>query len=170
MKNLLLYRILTYILLAIGGFVAMMVLGMLLMALANPVLLLAVFLLACVVIYTYGSWRFLNRAIDAHQYCKPSLRDLIKVNAYGTLAFAILSLLQSIAIMVNPQVLNQSMEEAIAMQPNATEGMEEMMLATAKVITRLLLVYSVLLITHIAITFRLLRQHADAFEIPHHDQ
>ena len=78
MKKLIVYRILTYLLLAIAGVISFFVFGGLMAALANPVMLFFVFLMVCVVIYSYCSFRFLSRGIDAHMYCKPALRDLIR--------------------------------------------------------------------------------------------
>lgn len=166
MKNLGFYRLLTYILFAIGGFMTLMVLTMILAALANPILLFPVFVVACVVIYTYSSWRFLTKGIDGHMYCKPSLRDLIRVNGYGTIAFATLVGIQSLSLIMNPSMLNDIMEQAMSMQKTAAEGMEEMMTKIMHYLMRFLLAYSILLLIHVIISFRLIRQHADAFQIP----
>lgn len=160
------YKILTYLLFAVGGFMALMTLTMLMAALANPVLLLPVFLVACVVLYTYSSWRFLTRGINAHMYCKPSLRDLIKVNGYGTIAFATMTAIQTFSLIMNPTLLNDIMEQALSMQKASAEGMEDMMLRFMHFLLRFLLVYSIALIIHVYMTFRLVRQHADAFGIP----
>lgn len=164
MKTLMIYRIITYLLFAVGGFMALMLLTMLMAALTNPVLLLPVFLVACVVIYTYGSWRFLTRGIDAHMYCKPSLRDLIKVNGYGTMAFAVMTLIQCLTLLLNPALLNDILEQAMSMQKASVEGMEEMMSKFMHFLLRFLLVYCSMLLVHIFQTFKLLRQHADAFQ------
>lgn len=166
MKNLSLYRILTYILFAIGGFMALMVLTMILAALANPILLLPVFMVACVVLYTYCSWRFLTHGIDAHMYCKPSLRDLIKVNGFGTIVFAGLMGMQSLSLIMHPGTLNEIMEQAMALQKTSVEGMETMMLKLMQYVLRFMLVYSILLLVHVYISFRLINIHADAFQIP----
>ncbi|MBZ5857374.1 hypothetical protein [Flavihumibacter profundi] len=166
MKNLGFYRILTYILFVIGGFMSLMLLTMVLAALANPILLLPVFMVACVVIYTYSSWRFLTRGIDAHMYCKPSLRDLVKVNGYGTLAFAALTGIQSLSLIMKPAMLSEVMEQAMSMQKTSVEGMETMMMNFMQFLLRFLLVYSIMLLVHVYMSFRLIRQHADAFQIP----
>lgn len=166
MNNLTIYRILTYVLLVIGGFLALLLLGMLMAALANPVLLFPVFLLACVLIYTYCSFRFLSRGIDAHMYCRPSLRDLIRVNGYGTMGFASLTLVNCIMLILNPSTLNNVVEQAMSMQKEQVEGMEEMMINFMNYTIKFLLFYSIGLLLHIFITFRLIRQHADAFDLP----
>lgn len=166
MKNLSFYRILTYLLLAVGGFVAFFLLGGIMAALANPVILIFVFLLACVVIYTYCSFRFLSRGIDAHMYCKPSLRDLIRVNGIGTLVFAIMGVLNAVVLKLNPEMFDRTIEQAMSIQQEEVEGLEEMMHTTMKAILNFLLVYGLALFFHVMMTFRLIRQHADAFDLP----
>lgn len=166
MQNLTIYRVFTYLLFAVGGFMALMLLTMLMAALANPVLLLPVFLVACVVLYTYSSWRFLTRGIDAHMYCKPSLRDLIKVNGYGTMAFAVMTLIQCLTLVLNPAMLNDILEQAMSMQKASMEGMEAMMIKFMNFLLRFLLVYCSILLVHVFLTFKLVRQHADAFQPP----
>ncbi|KIC90729.1 hypothetical protein [Flavihumibacter solisilvae] len=163
MKNLILYRVLTYLLFAVAGLMSFTLLATIMAALANPALLFLVFIIACVIIYTYCSWRFLKRGIDAHLYCKPSLRDLIKVNGYGSIAFSILFGFASFTVLTNPQLMEAALENAISMQQAAVEGMEDSMRRSMNIVLKFLLVYSVLLLTHIIITFRLLRTHADAF-------
>jgi hypothetical protein len=170
MKNFGLYRVLTYILFTIGGFMALMLLTMILAALANPVLLLPVFLVACVVIYTYSSWRFLSKGIDAHQYCRPSLRDLIRVNGYGTLAFALLTGIQCATLLLKPALLNELIDQAMSMQQTSVEGLEGTLNKAMQFAIKFLLGYSIMLLVHVFISFRLLREHADAFEIPSDNQ
>ncbi len=164
MQSLTFYRILTWFLLIVGGFLAFFLVAGLLMALANPVLLLPLFVLACVLIYTYASWRFLSRGIDAHLYCKRSLRDLIRVNGYGALFFASLSLVQAISLIVQPSLLQDTMDQALALQKNQVEGMEATMWKVMHFTLRFMTAYSIVLIIHIFMTFRLIRQHADAFD------
>jgi hypothetical protein len=166
MKNLLFYRILTYILLATSGFLTFIVIGSLLAALANPMMLLPVFLLACAIIYSYCSFRFLSRGIDAHMYCRTSLRDLIRVNAIGAMVLGVMMAFNGIALKMNPALLDQALEQAMEMQHTQMEGMEEMMQATTRFVVNFILIYGIALVIHIPLTYRLLRQHADAFDTP----
>lgn len=149
---------------------ALMLLTTILGALANPKLVFAVFLLACVVIYTYSSWRFLSKGIDAHQYCRPSLRDLIRVNGYGTLAFALLTGIQCAALLLKPALLNELIDQAMSMQHTSVEGLEGTLNKAMLFAIKFMLGYSIMLLVHVFISFRLLREHADAFEIPSDNQ
>lgn len=164
MQNLTIYRIFTYLLLAVGVVMAFLFVTLIMATLVNPVLLLPLFVLACVLIYTYSSWRFLTKGIDAHQYCKPSLRDLIRVNGYGASFFASLTVIQCLTLIMKPELLENVMEQALALQKTSVTGMEDMMHKMMHYMLRFMLVYGIILILHIFMTFRLLRQHADAFD------
>ncbi|GAO44834.1 hypothetical protein [Flavihumibacter petaseus] len=159
-----LYRILTYTLLIAGALFAMAFLSTLMLALANPILLLPVFVIGCLLIYTYTSWRFLSKAIDAHQYCKRSLRDLIRVNGFVSLFLGCYMLIVAYMMLFRPEMLDTAIDQAISMQKTTVEGMEDAMRKTIPLMAKLMLTYAIVLITHIFITFRLIRQHADAFD------
>lgn len=166
MRSLLLYRILTYALLIVAGFLALMLLAALPAALANPVLLLFVFLMACVIIYSYSSWRFLSQAIDKHQYCKPRLRDLIKVNSYFTLGIGLLFVLQAITLMADPKLSEEAANQAMLSIPAEANYSKEDVVKLLRFMERVFLIYGFVLVTHIFLTWTLLRQHRDAFELP----
>ena len=166
MKNLILYRILSYILLILAGLLSLFVLFGFFAALANPVMLLPVFLMACVVIYSYTSWRFLTRGIDYNQPCKTSLRDLIRVNAMVSILFAVLLLIQSYNILSNPKLLDTALEQAATMQGSGAEEMKQMMPKILLSVLKFMVVYSILLLVHSFFTFRLLKQYRHIFEPP----
>lgn len=166
MRSLLLYRILSYALLIVAGFLALMLLAALPAALANPVLLLFVFLMACVIIYSYSSWRFLSQAIDKHQYCKPRLRDLIKVNSYFALGIGLLFVLQGISLMADPNLSEDAANQAMANIPAEANFSKDDVLKLLRFMERFFLIYGFVLVTHIFLTWRLLRQHRDAFDLP----
>jgi arginine exporter protein ArgO len=163
MKNLILYRILSYILLIIAGILSLGVLVAFLSALANPVLLLGVFIMACVIIYSYTSWRFLTRGIDQNLPCKPSLRDLIRVNAFVTIGFSALTLFEAIVILTQPHLITTITEQMAAMQPSA-EGAGAITPKSVELLFRFMLTYGVILLIHCFITFRLLKQRRDVFD------
>jgi hypothetical protein len=129
-------------------------------------MLIFVFLMACVVIYSYCSFRFLSRGIDAHLYCRPSLRDLIRVNGIGTLVLGGMGFINALVLKMNPEMMNTAIEQALSMQKEEVEGLEEMMYSTMKGMLNFLLIYGLILLIHVSMTFRLIKQHADAFDTP----
>lgn len=164
MKSLLLYRILTYILMVVAGFFALMLLAVLPAALANPVLLIVVFLLACVIIYSYTSSRFLHKGIYGHEYCKPQLRDLIRVNSFFSMGIAVLFLMQSITLLSNPHLADETATQAMDNMPPEASLSKESIIRIIRFIERFFLIFGIILLTHIIITFRLLKQYRDVFE------
>lgn len=166
MRSLLLYRILSYVLLIVAGFLALMLLAALPAALANPVLLLFVFLMACVIIYSYTSWRFLYKALDRHQYCKKQLRDLIKVNSYFSIGIAVLFVMQAITLMTNPQLADEAATQAMTNVPPEAKFTKENFLTLLRFMERFFLIYGLILITHVMMTWKLIRKYSDAFETP----
>jgi hypothetical protein len=166
MKNLTIYRVISYIILFIAAFLSVGVFTSLLAALANPVALLPIFLMACVIIYTYCSWRFLVRGIDKNIASKPVLRDLIKVNGYITLALAAFILFQTIVVLFQPQLVRDMTAQVKAAQPAGAEVSDETLAVWIHVLIRCLLGYCTLLLIHTVITFRLLKRFPQAFAEP----
>src|SRR3954470_1418467 len=102
MKALLIvYRLLTFILLPIAAILGFLDISLLLLALANPAALLPVFAIACIVIYVFTSFFFLIKGILGGMQCKPSLRDWIRVNAFVSIAFCSLGILEYITLINN---------------------------------------------------------------------
>ena len=97
-KQLTVFRILTFILLPIASLFGVMDLMILPSALANPAILLIVFVLAAFVIYTFTSLRFLTKGIDIGRPCKPSLRDWIRVNAFASSFMGIMFLMNALSV------------------------------------------------------------------------
>lgn len=170
MKSLLVYRILTYALILVAGFLSLMIVAVLPSAFANPLLLLFVFLLACVVIYSYTSWRFLTKGVDGRQYLKPSLRDLVRVNSYFTVGIAFLCVLQSITLLTQPQMSEEAANQALANMPPDADFTKADILKLLQFIERFFLVYGLVLLIHAFITYRLLRQYRAVFEQPEEKQ
>ncbi len=166
MKNLVPYRIISYILLFIAAFLSMAVFTSMIGALANPVALLPLFLVACIIIYTYCSWRFLVRGIDRDMPCSNTLRDLIRINGYITLVLAGMGLFQMIVIMANPEMIELVIEQARAAQPAGREMSEDMLRQMTKYTLAFLLGYTLLLVLHSIISLRLLKQYQYLFEPP----
>lgn len=164
MNQILLYRILTYILVPVAGFLGFIAFLALFAALANPAALIGVFMLACIVIYTFSSLSFLNKGILANRQCKHSLRDWIRVNAFVSLLFAALSLFQSAAFLSNPKALREAIDTTISMQPNFPGNVTPEMLTSVFTGTLYFMLFlSIILLIHIFLSFRLLQRYKAIF-------
>ena len=155
---------------AIAGFFALMLLSILPAALANPILLLPVFLLACMSLYSYTSSRFLHRGIYGGQPCKPQLRDLIRVNSFFSMGMAVFFLMQSIMLLTNPKMVDEVVTQALDTMPAEAQMSREGVVGILRFIEGFFLFYSIALLTHIIITYRLLKQYRQVFEPGNPDQ
>jgi hypothetical protein len=157
-----LYRIFSYILIIIGVFIGIGVLISLLVALANPALLLNVFVGAAVVMYSFSSFLFLTNGINRNKQLKPGMKDFIRVNAFVAIVFGIMNIFQAITVITNPSVLNEAIKQ-LPQMPNAQHLPTGMILKVMKAVIWFLLFYAIILLIHIQITFRLLKQYAHLF-------
>jgi hypothetical protein len=118
MKQLTIFRVLTFILLPIAAVFGFMDLLFLLSALANPALFLIVFILGAFVIYTFVSLQFLTRGIDSGRQCKPGLRDWIRVNAFVSLFMGVMFLFNALSIFFTNEItLRQYVSQFMQTQP-----------------------------------------------------
>ena len=121
------YRVLSIILIPVAVLYGLAAFLFLFAALANPPLLLPVFMMICIVIYTFTSFKFLNKGILRAQPCKPSLKDLIKVNALVSLIVSLISISQSVKYLIYPQSIKDSLEKMHQFSPNSSELTKEML-------------------------------------------
>lgn len=166
MKQIKIYRILSYIILPIAALIGLMDLIIILAALVQPALLLGAFILAGVVIYTITGFIFLIKGIDRGLPCKPGLKDFIKVNAYVTVVFIAMSLIQSFALLRNDVLLKQMISEGISAQQTSlppgydVDKFEQIMKAALYFI----MAYAAILLVHVIISFRLLKSFQHLFD------
>ncbi len=166
MKQLTIYRILSFILVPIALIIGFLDLFVLIMGLSgNPAMLFIAFVMACLVIYVFASLRFLLHGIGNERSCKPSLRDWIKVNAYGTLFIAGMFFLNSTGIFfLGDLQLQQMITDVMDQQPELAGKISmETMLSMFKVIATIMFIISITAIIHVQISFRLLRKYAFLF-------
>ncbi|MBL7759076.1 MAG: hypothetical protein JNK08_00095 [Sediminibacterium sp.] len=166
MSQLTIFRVLTFILVPVAILFGILDLFMLLMALsANPAMLLIVFAMACFVIYIFTSVRFLLQGIGNERQLNASLKDWIKVNAYGTLFISVMFLMNSAAAFyINEVNLRQMLSEMIAQQPDVAGKISlDYFIRLFRVISGIMLVVSLLAIVHVMINFRLLRRYEHLF-------
>ncbi len=161
-----LYKILSYILLPIAALLGFLGLIALIIAISQPALLLGVFMLVCVAIYTYTSFYFLQNGIITQRKCKPSLKDWIKVNAYVAIAFGVLSVAQSISLLTNPVAIQQVIEQSAEMQSQMSGASTptDLLQKTTKWLLIVMGVTGVILIAHTFLTFSYLKKFGSAFD------
>ena len=160
------YKILSYILLPIAGFFAFLDLFAIFAALAQPAMLLSVFIIASMVIYIFTSFRFLMNGIIQSKPCKHSLKDWIKVNAYVSIFFVVMSYIQTAAILTEPTVIKTMMGQLLAQQQtNLPAGTTtETFALLIKAVLYFLAAYATILLVHIILGFLLLKKYDHVFD------
>lgn len=166
MQQITIFKIITFILVPVALLFGLMDLIMLMMALSNPALLLIVFAMACFVIYLFASLRFLLQGILNERQCSATLKDWIKVNAYGTLFISSMFLLNSsAAFFINDINLRQVLSDMIDQQPELSGKISlDLFVKMFRVISAIMFLISLLTITHVMLNFKLMKKYAHLFE------
>lgn len=168
MKQITLYKILTIILIPIAALFGFLSLLMIFVALANPVLLLPLFIMIGFTIYTVACSIFLFKGISNNQPCKPKLKDWIKVNGYVSAVMGIMTIFNTITLLsTKKSELKPYAERILAMQPVKQPGMDaEALLRIMSAISYGMMAFAVLLLIHLFISFRLLKKYQHLFGTP----
>lgn len=165
-NNLKLYTVLTYILIPIALLFGFLDIIFLLSSLGNPSALLIVFILACFVIYTFTSFKFLKQGIEKEQIQTNKLKDWVKVNAFVSLFLCSLFFINSISLLImDSNTLIKMIDELLQQQPGMPKEITSAMLIPYfKGLAGLLLVTGIIGIVHIRTTLRLVKQNEHLFE------
>ena len=154
-----LYLVLSYILIPIALFFGFMDSILLISALANPSAMILVFAMACIVIYSFTSFKFLKLGIEREQTQTTKLKDWIKVNAYVSFLNAVSILLSSDVILI------KFIDEFLAQQSGLPPEMNsQFVLKTLRVAAYFLFVIGAVGILHIRMTLRLVKEYDYLFE------
>ena len=161
-----LYKVLSFIIMLIALLLSFIVIAGLLVALANPVLLLNVFILGAVVIYSFTSFSFLQKGLIRKQKVKSRLKDWIKVNAYVSFFLCSLFFLNAISILISSDVvLLKFIDEFLEQQPTMPKEITSaLILSLLKGVSVFLLFTGVVGLIHIRTSLRLVKQYEYLFE------
>ena len=159
------YKILTFILLPFAALFGLFAFIMLFAGLANPVILLPVSVMACFTIYIICCTLFAVKGITQQRALKPSLKDWLKVNGYVSNVMGVLSLINSVSLIGYSKVqLTKRAQELLAAQPVKPEGITvEAIVSIMVVLTYVMLVFSVILLIQLALSFRLVKKYQYLF-------
>ena len=165
-KNLKLYIVLSYLLIPISLFFAFLDVALLITALANPGTLIMVFIIACLVIYTFVSFKFLKLGIQREQTQSHKLKDWIKLNAYVSLFLCSLFFINSISILVSTNATLQIfIDEFLQQQSNLPAAFNSaFILNLLRGLAVFLLVVSTIGLLHIRTTLKLVKEYDYLFE------
>jgi hypothetical protein len=161
-----LYLVLSYILLPIALFFGFMDSILVISALANPSALILVFAMACIVIYSFTSFKFLKLGIEREQILTSKLKDWIKVNAYVSLLMFSLIFLNAVSILLsNDATLIVFIDEFLAQQSGLPpEFNSQFVLKMMRVAAYFLFIIGAVGILHIRMTLKLVKEYDYLFE------
>ena len=164
--NLKLYTVLSYILIPIALFFAFLDITLLLSSLANPSALIFVFILACLVIYIFASFKFLKAGIEKEVAQTAKLKDWIKVNAYVSFFLCSLFFINAISILISSDVvLLKFIDEFLVQQPTMPKEITNaLILSLLKGVSVFLLFTGIVGLIHIRTSLRLVKQYEYLFE------
>ena len=159
------YKPLTYILALPTAIVALFTIFGILLAIMNPVMLLPIFILLCVVTYVICSYIFLFKIIIAQKTSKKILKDLLRINGIIALIFSVMNLINLASIIFNPMIMDKIVADAITQSASSFPAgvTKEMIAKIAWTFIGLIAFYSAVLITHIIIGFGLMKRFASSF-------
>jgi hypothetical protein len=165
-NNLKLYTVLTYILIPIALFFGFVDVLFLMSALANPGALIFVFVIACLVIYTFVSFKFFRSGVQREQVLTKGFKDWIKVNAIVSIFLCSLFCLDAFSVLGSSNAtLLKYIDEFLMQQPGfPKEVSASLVLQMLKVASVILLITGAVGIIHIRITLRLVKQYDYLFE------
>ena len=135
-------------------------------SLANPSALIMVFILACLVIYTFASFKFLKAGIEKEVAQSSKLKDWIKVNAYVSFFLCSLFFINAISILISSDVvLLKFIDEFLVQQPTMPKEITSaLILSLLKGVSIFLLFTGIVGLIHIRTSLRLVKQYEYLFE------
>ena len=159
-----LYKVLSFILLPFGALFGLVGVFALFMALGNPSILLPLAIVICTSIYIFASFIFVLNGIIKQKECKSSLKDWIKVNAYVTIFFATSCVSNFIMLKMKPELMKEFSKQALAMQKNVPPEAAAMMPQVINGLLVAMLVFGILLLLHISLSFTFIKTKSNLFE------
>jgi hypothetical protein len=135
-------------------------------ALANPSALILVFAMACIVIYSFSSFKFLKLGIEREQILTTKLKDWIKVNAYVSLLMFCLIFLNAVFILLsNDAILISYLDDVLAQQYDKPPELNSLLLLKMlRIAAYFFFVIGAVGILHIRMTLKLVRDNDHLFE------
>ena len=158
------FKVLSYILMPIAFLLGLFDVTAISGAIGNPALLLPVFIIAAVVMYIFSSFRFYRNGINGDKTFSKKTKDFIKVNGFVALGFSALSLVQGVIVFTNKKAVAEIVESFKKMsQAQAYVISDAQALKFTNISLAVSIVFSIVLITHIVICLKLMKQYENKF-------
>ena len=147
------YRIFSILLLPVAIIYTVVFLMFIRAAFDNPTMLIPLFLVACVAIYSFASLNFLIRGVDGKKVLGRSSKDWLRVNAIVSAIFAILMISQCIVFIMHPEMLQDLATQAKQNAGAELKANNATIENYLRVTSYFFLVYAIVLLTHVILSF-----------------
>lgn len=157
--KLIIYRILGFLLIPVAVLFSICVFILISAAFTNPAVLFPLFLITCIAIYSFASLNFLIKGIDGKKYMSRTSRELLRINAFVSILFALLMISQCIIFIMHPEIMHDLVQQA---KQNAATGLKIDDAALGnymRIISYFFLVYAIVLSVHILLSFQYMKQY-----------
>jgi hypothetical protein len=132
-------------------------------AFSNPPMFLPLFLLSCIAIYTFTAFNFLVQGIDGNKTLNGSAKDWIRVNAIGSSIWALMLIASCITILVQPGILTDAVKQMKDNAGSEVKMSEADLEKYLRITLYFFLVYALVLLTHIIMSFQYLKSYGYLF-------
>jgi len=133
-------------------------------AFANPAMLLPLFIVACVCIYSFAALNFLIKGIDGKKYLGRSSKDWLKVNAIVSVIFSLLMISQCILLMMHPEMLHDIAVQAKQNGGDDLKVTRETFENYLRITSYFLFAYAIVLFIHTLLSFHFVRRYDFLFQ------
>lgn len=158
------YRVFSFLLLPVAAMFSISILFLIRSAFENPAMLFPMFLIACIAIYSFASLNFLIKGIDGKKHLGRSSKEWLKVNAIVSAIFALLMISQCILFLLHPEMLQQLVTQAKQNTGTNLKMNESSLENYMRTISYFFLVYAIVLIIHIAMSFQYIKLYNYLFQ------
>lgn len=171
-RELIFYTILSYLNLAFAALMVASILLILPFALSQPAMLFGVFVLTGVVLYSFSSFRFLQKGLRKNYVFRKGFRDFIKVNAFVALFFLVQSFVGLFDMVLNKNIINNLIENFLIQTSDIAAKMSKAELKILKdnltntlfILLWIFIIYNLCLLIHILFTFRFMKKNPQLFD------
>ena len=158
------YRILTFLLLPMAVLYAIISMVFVTTAFANPAMLLPIFIMICVVIYSFASANFILRGIDRDKFLGKSAKDWLRVNAFISSFYAVMMIFQCATLLSNPATLSELIDTAMQRGASDLKLPKETLLQYFNIMLYIFLVHGIILFIQVGLTFGYMKTYKRLFE------
>jgi hypothetical protein len=159
-----LYKVLSFILLPIGCYIALGSISAILFAIGNPALLLFLFVLTCVPIYIFTSFMFVFNGLIKSKPCKSTLKDWIKINGFISILFSAILILVFVVLINHPEVHIQLISQINTMQKSIQSSSPTITANQLLESAYAGIAFGIVLLVHIYLSYTFIKAKGNLFE------